>query len=658
MKNLGMGFLLSCAASAVLSVAVAQAGTPFPRAATPAAVDRGELASADATPVSVTIALHLPQLAEAESLLQSVSTKGDPQYHQFLTAEQFIARFAPADADVAGVVASLAKYGLSAERATATTLRVTGSAANMERAFAVSLHSYSVPARDGVASYSYHAPLSGPTIPAEIVGAVSGVLGLDTRPSLRPLHVVSPLKLGRRPDVKAASTGNSFGLLTVTDFAAQYDVNPLYKQGISGKGRTLGIMTFASLTPSDPFAYWKAVGLTVDPTRLRIVNIDGGPGAPSDDSGSIETTLDVEQSGGISPAAHIVVYQGPNTNQAFVDVLAAAVDANVAESLSVSWGNWEWFNNFENAPVTDPTSGRPVGMLQAYHELLVRAALQGQTVFAAAGDGGAYDLNNDLGCLGPYSSAQPDSCSLTLSVDYPASDTTITAAGGTTLPGTQEYCLNAACTPPYYVIDLPHQQVWGWDYLDAFCAAIGYPTPIDCGIFPGGGGGGVSVLSEKPSYQFGVAGTQLSQPGQVYKAGAEIGADFGVATHYALPSYYQGRNVPDVSFNADPETGYVIYYTSEPSGVFGQQTFYGGTSFVAPQLNGVTALLGQIVDGRIGLLNYPLYESAHVGGSAATVHPIAYGDNWFYHGSNGYNPGAGLGTLDVANFAKYLSREF
>jgi subtilase family serine protease len=374
------------------------------------------------------------------------------EYHQFLTAEQFIARFAPADADVAGVVASLAKYGLSAERATATTLRVTGSAANMERAFAVSLHSYSVPARDGVATYSYHAPLSGPTIPAEIVGAVSGVLGLDTRPSLRPLHVVSPLKLGRRPDVKAASTGNSFGLLTVTDFAAQYDVNPLYKQGISGKGRTLGIMTFASLTPSDPFAYWKAVGLTVDPTRLRIVNIDGGPGAPSDDSGSIETTLDVEQSGGISPAAHIVLYQGPNTNQAFVDVLAAAVDANVAESLSVS--------------------------------------------------------------------------------------------------------------------------------------------------------------------------------------------------------------VPDVSFNADPETGYVIYYTSEPSGVFGQQTFYGGTSFVAPQLNGVTALLGQIVDGRIGLLNYPLYESAHVGGSAATVHPIAYGDNWFYHGSKGYNPGAGLGTLDVANFAKYLSREF
>lgn len=662
MSKLRMGFLLSCVASAALAGAAAHAGVPYAGAGTPAAVDRGELASQDATPLSVTIALHMPDLAEAESLLQSLSTKGDPQYHQFLTADQFVARFAPAAADVAKVVASLAKYGLSAERSTATTLRVTGSAANMERAFAVSLHSYMVPAHDRVSGYSYHAPLSRPTIPSEIVSSVTGVLGLDTRPSLRPLHVATPLNLARRPAVKSATMGNEFGSLTVSDFAARYDVKPLYSHGISGKGRTLGIMTFASLTPRDAFAYWKAVGLSVDPNRLRIVNIDGGPGAPSDDSGSIETTLDVEQSGGIAPAAHIVVYQGPNTNQAFVDVIAAAVDADVAASLSISWGDWEWFYNLENGPVTDPSSGRKVGALQAFHELLVRAALQGQTVFAAAGDGGAYDLNDDLGCLGPYSSKQPDSCSLTLSVDYPAGDTAITAAGGTTLPGTQDFCLNAACTPPYYVIDLPHEQVWGWDYLNGYCAAIGYPTPIACGTFPGGGGGGVSVLSQKPGYQFGVLGTQLSQPGQVYKAGPEIATEDEVGTYYALPAYYPGRNVPDVSFNADPETGYVIYYTSEPSGVFSLQTFYGGTSFVAPQLNGVTALLGEFVGGRIGLLNYPLYESAlfsrFFGGSAATVHPIAYGDNWFYHGSNGYNPGAGLGTLDVANFAKYLSGEF
>jgi kumamolisin len=40
------------------------------------------------------------------------------------------------------------------------------------------------------------------------------------------------------------------------------------------------------------------------------------------------------------------------------------------------------------------------------------------------------------------------------------------------------------------------------------------------------------------------------------------------------------------------------------------------------------------------------------------LHAIAYGDNWFYDGSNGYNLGAGLGTLDVANFANFLSSQF
>jgi hypothetical protein len=42
----------------------------------------------------------------------------------------------------------------------------------------------------------------------------------------------------------------------------------------------------------------------------------------------------------------------------------------------------------------------------------------------------------------------------------------------------------------------------------------------------------------------------------------------------------------------------------------------------------------------------------------APLHAIAYGDNWFYYGSNGYNLGAGLGTLDVADFAAVLRRQF
>ncbi len=398
--------------------------------------------------------------------------------------------------------------------------------------------------------------------------------------------------------------------------------------------------------------------MNVASNRIEIVDVDGGPGAPSDASGSIETTLDVEQSGGIAPGANIIVYQAPNTNQGFVDVFAAAVDANLADSLSMSWGLWEWFNNFQNAPITDPNTGKIGSDLSGTHESLIRAAIQGMTPFTSSGDSGAFEVNGDLGCSGPYSSTDPNSCSLTLSVDYPASDPLITAAGGTTLPGLQEYCLNSACTAPFYDVVIPHESVWGWDYLAGLCQSLGYSGPVSCGTFPVGSGGGVSIEFPVPAYQNGILGVRLSEPLQIYRAGQSFE---GVGLQYTLPAFYAGRNVPDVAFNADPDTGYTIFYTSDKSGP-GVYSFYGGTSFVAPQLNGVSALMGQSLKQRIGLLNVPLYGLLNTGnaytGVNAPLRPITYGDNWFYRGSFPYNPAAGLGTMDVANFAAYLKGLF
>jgi subtilase family serine protease len=637
------------------------AALPYPNAVTPKPIDLGETKSlSGASPMSVTIALALPDIGQAESLLKSLNTPGNPNFHKFLTADQFVARFAPTDADVAKVIASLAKYGLRAQRTGATTLKATGLPADLERAFGVTLHNYEVLGHGNVTGYGFHAPSSRATIPAEIASSVAGVVGLDSRPNFRPRLTAARWAAAKPPITGPASTtGNPFGTLTVADFAKTYDVQPLYGQGVSGSGRTLGIMTFASFTPSDAYTYWSAAGLNVRKHRIEIVNVDGGPGAPSDDSGSDETTLDVEQSGGVAPGASIIVYQAPNTNQGFVDLFAAAIDADKAQSLSISWGGWEWLDNFENSPVTDPTTGHTVSILRATHELLVRAAIQGQSVFASSGDGGAYDANDSLGCYGPYSPTVSTSCSLVLSVDYPASDPAITAAGGTTLPGLQSYCLNSACTPPYYDVYIARERVWGWDYLNGLCEALGYADPISCGTFPAGSGGGVSVFFPQPYYQYGISGVQLSQPRQVFKAGDYFtGADI----YYPLPSYYAGRNVPDISFNADPDTGYSIYYTSSVSG-FEIETFIGGTSFVGPQLNGVTTLLGQYLHAGpgLGLLNYALYGLASsgrgYGGRSAPFHAIAYGDNWFYHGSNGYNPAAGLGTLDVFNFAQALRGE-
>jgi kumamolisin len=650
--------LLGCLPAAFAQSDAAAEGRvalPYPTRSTPKPIDRGSFNSQ--SPLTVTVALRLRNSDEAEELLAAVSTPGNGKFHQFLTPEQFDQRFGPSAADVAKVAAHFAKLGLSTQRSTSTTLTVTGSPAAFERAFSVSLHAFEVPAHGRNLGYSFHAPLTRPTVPEEISDSVMAVVGLDSHPSFHPRNRFAPKTMTRvHPRPHAGTTTNPPGLLTVADFAEYYNVQPLYQRNITGAGQTLGIVTLASFTPSDAFAYWSFVGLNVNSNRIKIVNVDGGAGAPSDESGSIETTLDVEQSGGIAPGAKMIVYQCPNTNQGFVDGFAKAIQSNAADSISTSWGFWEFYQGAEFSPVKDPSSGRTVGVSQAFHELFVRAALQGQSLFAASGDGGAFDINNDLDCNPETTPA----CSTTLTVDNPASDPAITAAGGTTLPGLQEYCLNASCTPPFLDINIPNERVWGWDYLNPLCTALGAPDPIACGTFPAGGGGGVSIDFPVPLYQILIPGVQRSQPNQKWVV--TTGFDGIDPINITLPARYPGRNLPDISFNADPETGYIIFYTSDKTGPEVDE-FGGGTSFVAPQLNGVTALLSQSLHGaRLGLLNFPLYTLTLTGqaykGSHPSLHAITDGDNWFYQGRNGYSPAAGLGTLDVANFSQLLRNLF
>jgi kumamolisin len=345
---------------------------------------------------------------------------------------------------VANVISSLKRYGLRVDQVTPLTLHVTGTPANIENAFQVSLHQFDVPAQGRAAAYSYRAPLTSPKVPDAVAGLVSGVVGLDTRPRFRPHLQKAPAELRaaqQQGQSGNASLINSFGSLTVADFAQYYDVKPLYDAGITGSGRTLGIVTLANFTPSDAFFYWARVGLTVASNRITLVNIDGGPGAPSDLSGSDETTLDVEQSGGLAPGAKIIVYMAPNTDQAFLDAFAKAINDNTADTISVSWGEWEVFE-------------QPTGFTDSVHLLFVQAATQGQSFFAAAGDSGAFDVDRD-----PNVGVQDGG----VTVDYPASDPAITAAGGTTLAGKQQFIINGHPRP--IVINIAQERVWGWDYL-------------------------------------------------------------------------------------------------------------------------------------------------------------------------------------------------
>ena len=628
------------------SLGSAAFGAPYPSASTPAPLDLGAAqAVLGNQAITVSVALPLRDSAGAQALLEATYTAGSAQYRHFLTSQEFNAQFGPTDATVAQVTKRLQSQGLQVTRASTTVLKVSGSTSAVETAFGVSLHAYEVQTAAGVPGYRYRAPTSAPQVAADIASSVQAVVGLDTRPRFRPhlRHSNGPVKItSTKLSGSAPNTPDMPGLWTVTDFVDYYDVGPLYKAGIEGKRQTIGIVTLASFTPSDAFAYWNSLGLAVSPNRIKIVEIDGGSGPPSDFSGSDETTLDVEQSGGLAPAANVIVYEAPNTEQGFVDAFAAAFDSNIADTLSTSWGEWEFLDDTSTA--VDPVTHRNANALKAFNDLFTQAALQGQSMYAAAGDAGAYDAND------PNASFPVPSFNKTLSVDSPASQQFITAGGGTTLPGLQSFLLPDGST---YSLTIATEQAWGWDYLDQLCVLLGAPDPVTCGIFPGGGGGGVSVFTSRPFYQFFVPGVINSASGQALFNETAMPPQL----IFKLPANFAGRNVPDISLNADPDTGYVIWYTSNETG-FEILQFFGGTSFVAPQMNGITALYDQGLGYRVGLLNNDLYNLVRFGaaysGRNAPLRDITAGDNWFYTGERGYDQATGVGVPDVTNLFKAL----
>jgi subtilase family serine protease len=600
--------------------------------------------------VSVTVALKLRNTDQIESLLQATYTPGGPGYRKFLSTQEFAAKFGPTAQTIAQVSQHFQKAGLHVAQLTATHLSVSGSASAIQAEFGVQLHAFAVAPTAAAAGYTFRSPAGTAQIASAIADAVQSVDGLDTRPHFRP-HLLRSAGLGngkllRVPAAVGPGSANAPGSLTVTDFAGHYDVNPVYHSGVTGKGVTIGIVTFASFTPSDAYAYWQALGLNVSSSRIHEVQVDGGSGPVSDVGGSLETTLDVEQSGGLSPASKVMVYEGPNTDQGFIDAFAKVIDGNTADTISCSWGEWEFFDlAAQGNIVRDPVTGRTTSTLKAVNDLFLQAALQGQSMYVAAGDAGAYD---DTDFFTPPSWPVPKG-SVVLSVDDPAAQQWVTAMGGTTLAGPQTYAITSKKN---LTIKIPTEQAWGWDYLTPLCTALGY-DPLSCGTYPGGGGGGVSSYVPLPIYQFGVPGIQSTTFGQTQLDYSQTPPAFVVT----LPGGYPGRNVPDLSLNSDPQTGYQVYYTDD-QGVFGIQTGWGGTSFAAPQFNGVTALFDQAVGRRVGLLNFALYDLARFGnpyrGSEAPLRDIANGDNWHYSAHGGYDQATGLGVPDVANLLRAL----
>lgn len=586
-------------------------------------------------PVRVTLILKLRNEAALQDYIRQTVMPGSAHYQQFLSTSDFASKYGASNADIARVLAYLKQHGLSGKVLDShLAIETSGTLAQFGKLFETPIHSY-VSRRSG---RHFHRPARAPLMPGALAGSVIFASGLSSERQFQSHRIRVPQlpaaqqaltlqAIGQKTSGGDPTATGQPGSYTVGDVANFYDINPLYQHGITGKGATVAIVTLSNFYPADALAYWNAIGLATKPNRITQVHVDGGGAI---DGGSGETSLDVEQAGGIAPNANIIVYDAPNAGNGFIDAFAQAVSDNKADSISTSWGSPEIYNfaalNENGASVTDTTD---VGDLRAFHQILMEAAAQGQSVFAAAGDSGAYDTVRGLGtgtAAGDYSAP--------LTVDSPASDPYITAAGGTTTP--VKFTNSAGAT-----LSIDHESVWGWDYLEFF----GIPRDK---LFASGGGGGVSVYWRQPFYQWFTRGIRRSERHQslVYNDPST-----GPTTLLKLPAHFSGRNVPDISLNADPETGYIVVSTAD-GGVVSE----GGTSFVAPQLNGISALLTQSTGHRIGFWNPQIYLLQNIFGYGkwSAFHSVKEGDNWFYHGAPHYTPGAGIGTLDVANLNLFL----
>ena len=294
-----------------------------------------------------------------------------------------------ADPDAMNLVRAFAKeFNLKVERDPTSvarrTLQLTGTAADMQKAFGVTLEQKTIEGQE------YRVREGGIRLPASLTDAVVAVLGLDNRPQAQPHFRV------RTANATANAVPSSYTPVQVAQ-AYQFPANA------SGAGQTIGIIELGGgYRQADLTAYFKTLGLAAP--GITAVPVDGGKNAPSTASSADgEVMLDIEVAGSVAAGAKIAVYFTPNTDQGFIDAITTAVhDAtNKPSVISISWGG--------------PESSWTAQAMTALDAACQSAAALGVTITVAAGDNGSTD-----GGTGN-------------NVDFPGSSPHVLCCGGTKL---------------------------------------------------------------------------------------------------------------------------------------------------------------------------------------------------------------------------------
>lgn len=532
--------------------------------------------------LNLSIALQLRNSADLDNLLSAIYDPQSPQYHQYLTPDQFNTLFAPTPDTVQQVVTFLQSQGLTITNIASNNLFIdaTGSVAQAQQAFQVQINNYTV------GNTTFYANATAPSVPGSISPLISSIDGLNDSVQYHPLYQrLDAQTTARQQRRVSATTPSGYG---PKELAGAYDIKPLQDAVNSGDKQTVALFELDGYSTSDVQQYFQTYNLgTPSITPIQVDGFNSPPG-----QGAIEVELDIEVVAAVAPQAKQLVYEGPNTIQGLNDTYNKIVTDNKAQIVSISWGLCE--ASLGNAE------------LQSLDNIFKQGATQGISFFAAAGDSGAYDCNDS-----------------NLAVDSPADDPYITGVGGTNLQ------LNNGA--------YGSEAVWS--------------NPNDTHRSPkgAGGGGGISSLWQMQSWQRG--------PGvmNTYSSGTPCSAGSG---KYC-------REVPDVSGNADPATGYAMYCTVTNAGcpATGWMTV-GGTSPTAPLWAASAALMNQYLQSQnqpsqnktnIGYANLALYNLFNSQQAFPAFHDITSGSNLYYPATGGYDQASGMGSPDVYNLARDLA---
>lgn len=556
-------------AASVLSLTLGMSGGPSYAAApshvqlkgaAPMAAAHGKLIShtSRSTKASLTVALQLRNSDKLDSFIASLNDPSSPNYKQYLTPEEFKSQFGPTDQTVENVKSFLKSKGFEVQGVSSNNafITVNGTTGQMEDAFAVTINDYK-----NSKGQNFFANEQSPEIPAEFEGVITDVEGLNneahyTHPKIRkPSPQVSNKPAAVNPRVGSGPSGG----YTPTELKGAYDVSPLASAGYTGSGQTVAVMELDGYKASNITSYSNYYGLgSPAPTN---VYVDGYSGAAG--QGEVEVELDIEVINAIAPKAQVVVYEAPNTDQGLIDNYQRIATDNKSKSISVSWGIGEQHASSAT--------------MNSLHTIFQQYATQGQSIFAASGDNGAYDSGGS-----------------TLEVDSPANDPYVTGVGGT------------------------HLNLSGSSYSSESVWANSTNKT--------GGGGGLSKVYAMPSFQSGT----------------------GVQNSYSNGK----REVPDVSADADPSTGYSIYSQ-------GAWTVVGGTSAAAPLWAGIAALNNQYAaangKGNLGQANPTLYKMFNTAQTYNAFHDVTSGSNLYYPATTGYDMSSGIGTPDAYNLIRDIN---